>query len=90
MISAAIIGTQAGVMIQTLGVFSDLSLVWEEPVRSLLQLMQLVNFDFDIIKMNCALVVQRHASFAVLEAPGTCEVARTFGLFPSSIQGCHR
>ncbi|CAL1129696.1 unnamed protein product [Cladocopium goreaui] len=52
-ISATIIGTQAGVMIQTLGVFSDLSLVWEEPVRSLLQLMQLINFDFDIIKMSC-------------------------------------
>ena len=43
-------------MIQTLGVFSDLSLVWEEPVRSLLQLMQLINFDFDIIKMSCASV----------------------------------
>ena len=48
-----IIGTQTGVMIQTLGVFSDLSLVWEEPVRSVLQLMQLVNFDFDIVKMQC-------------------------------------
>ena len=55
-ISATIIGTQAGVMIQTLGVFSDLSLEWEEPVRSLLQLMQLINFDFDIIKMSCASV----------------------------------
>ncbi|CAK9112002.1 Metabotropic glutamate receptor 8, partial [Durusdinium trenchii] len=52
-ISAMIIGTQTGVMIQTLGVFSDLSLVWEEPVRSVLQLMQLVNFDFDIVKMQC-------------------------------------
>ena len=29
-ISAMIIGTQAGVVVQTLGVFSDLSLVWED------------------------------------------------------------
>ncbi len=53
LISAMIIGTQAGTMVQTLGVFSDLTLVWEEPVRSVLQLMQLVNFDFDIVKMQC-------------------------------------
>lgn len=48
-------------MIQTLGVFSDLTLVWENPVRSLLGVMQLINLDFNIVKIQCYVQVDNPA-----------------------------
>ncbi|CAE7504109.1 unnamed protein product [Symbiodinium sp. CCMP2592] len=52
-ISMMLIVSQAGVLVQTLGVFRDLSLAWEEPVRSVLSLMQLVNFDLRSLRIAC-------------------------------------
>ena len=45
------------------GVFSDLTMVWEEPVKTLLELMQLVNLDLSILRVQCIVPGRRCGSF---------------------------
>eukprot|EP00930_Biecheleria_cincta_P021105 TRINITY_DN15717_c0_g1_i4.p1 TRINITY_DN15717_c0_g1~~TRINITY_DN15717_c0_g1_i4.p1 ORF type:complete len:2701 (+),score=424.75 TRINITY_DN15717_c0_g1_i4:78-8105(+) len=53
MLTATLVVGQMGVMVQTLGVFADLSVSWVEPIKSFISALKLINLDLDVIKVQC-------------------------------------
>eukprot|EP00439_Symbiodinium_sp_Y106_P069001 s413_g11.t2 len=52
-------------------VFSDLTMVWEEPVKTLLELMQLVNLDLSILRIQCMVGNEEPALSVLMTLGGT-------------------
>lgn len=89
-LSLGIILSQAGVLVQTLGVFSDLTMVWEEPVKTLLELMQLVNLDLSILRIQCMVGNEDPAlsvMMILLTLPGLCILGGLMGWMLSRYKG---
>ncbi|CAE8615224.1 unnamed protein product [Polarella glacialis] len=51
--TAVAVGSQMVMAIQALGAIRQLKVHWVEPVASVLELLKLINFDFDIVNLNC-------------------------------------
>lgn len=53
MLTATLVVGQMGVMVQTLGVFADLSVSWVEPIKTVIGALKIINLDLDVIKIQC-------------------------------------